>query len=515
MPDYKSFYARYDNIIPDFDLFIDAVQKPSPSHIRVNTLKTTSEELLPRLAARGIFVDSEDWSADMFRVRQNNQPLGTTVEHAVGNFYLQSASSAAAAMALDAKPGDWVLDLCAAPGSKTTYIAQAMNNDGIIVANEPNRSRSTPLVGNLERVGVSCAVVTYYGGQNFPARHQFDRVLVDAPCSGEGTWRGPDSRPKITQPGFRNYLNRQQSAVLRQGYEALKPGGILVYSTCAYAPEENEAIVSAFLRETGAEVLPLNVDIERQPGLTAWEGEEFCSQMSLASRLYPHAFDSEGFFLVRLTKNNAASPKRKPRIVESNILFNGSGAALLSGTQDIAAAGEARGASDGKRSRGKMPEPRPGRLDAERTSEVLSYLKDYFGIPSSVFSEYSFIAKGDYIYAVKNSCVPILETLRFSSVGIQLLKPTGKSGFRPATRGFQAFGRWATKRVCELDEEAAAKLLQGQSLPGEYDDPGFYLLKLNGMILGLGLVRNGGLVAQLPRSLAEQISFKGKSCNNP
>jgi NOL1/NOP2/sun family putative RNA methylase len=295
--------SRYAELIPDFGDFLESLERPTPTHVRVNTLKTTPTDVVAALADEGVQVSPEPWCPLLWRVSGAAKPtIGTTLPHALGHVYLQSASSALPALALGAEPGDRVLDLCAAPGSKTTFVAQTMEDRGCLVANEPARRRLKSLTANLERLGVTSALVTAYSGQNFPLRCRFTRVLVDAPCSGEGTWRGPWARPRRVKPNFQRYLARQQGALLRRGFELLEPGGLLVYSTCTYAPEENEAVVGPFLEETGARVLPLMSDVGGEPGLLEWQGRRFPSDLALARRLYPHRFDSEGFFVVRVAK---------------------------------------------------------------------------------------------------------------------------------------------------------------------------------------------------------------------
>lgn len=296
-------FSRYEGLIPDYPAFLEAVARPTPVHARINTLKASASSVREALRTQGITAAPEPWCAWLLRVEANDGPaLGATLLHSLGHIYLQSASSALAALSLGPVPGDRVLDLCAAPGSKSTLLAQLMGDAGCLVANEPGARRLKSLTTNLERMGVTCAVVTAYSGQNFPTRHRFQRVLVDAPCSGEGTWRGPDSRPSVPEASFREYLARQQTALLHRAYEVLEPGGVLVYSTCTYAPEENEGVLGPFLREIGARILSLEVGLPGEPGLTSWEGQSFPEELRHARRLYPHRFDSEGFFVARLAR---------------------------------------------------------------------------------------------------------------------------------------------------------------------------------------------------------------------
>lgn len=310
-------YERYRAIIDDFDAFSEAVRRPTPQHVRVNTLRVDIPTVVRNLEALGYTAVSEPYCPELLRVERapvssvtDTDPgpgrkltlMGATLDHALGNIYSQSASSAVAAVALEVEPGMEVLDLCAAPGSKTTFIAQKLEGRGVVVANEPSRKRLTPLYTNLRRLGITNALVTTYSGQNFPQRKDFDRILVDAPCSGEGTWRGPNARPNPISEAARERLADRQLKILERGLDVLRPGGVLVYSTCTYAPEENELVVAQAIKNYNLTVLPLGIDLPAQPGLVNWEGQELPEQLALAARLYPHHFDSEGFFVVRLAR---------------------------------------------------------------------------------------------------------------------------------------------------------------------------------------------------------------------
>ncbi len=296
-------YERYKEFIPDFDEFMAAVKRDQPARIRVNTLKTTVAEVERNLTAKGFEVERTTWNPYLLTIKGDRpKKLGSTLMHSLGHYYVQSASSSVAALALDVKPGHRVLDLCASPGSKTTFIAQLLEGKGLVVANEPSRKRLTPLTTNLRRLGITNAVTTTYSGQNFPMRLKFDRVLVDAPCSGEGTWRGPDARPKNTSESLRERLVKRQQQILERGIQTMAPDGQLVYSTCTYAPEENENVVGPLAAKYDLEILDTGLKINACPGLTQIEGVKMPDGMEKALRLYPHRFDSEGFFVIRMAR---------------------------------------------------------------------------------------------------------------------------------------------------------------------------------------------------------------------
>ncbi len=308
----EHFYL-YREIIPDFEDFLRALQLPHPSHLRVNTLKCTGEILRDRLSQYGATLRPLQLP-DCYEFDGIDTP-GATLEYFLGFYHMQGLSSAIPPLVLDVCPEHRVLDMCASPGSKTTQMAALMKNRGLIVANELNRKRLGILKFHLERMGVINTVVTDYQAQNFPEKNPegfplvFDRVLLDAPCSGEGRFRlqmRPDERDKM-QPYSEEYSLRMQDyqlQMLRKAYRLLRPGGLLVYSTCTYSPWENEAVVDAFLREN-PEVTLEEISLPGLkicPGITRWRSREFLPEMTRCMRVYPHYINSWGFFVARLRK---------------------------------------------------------------------------------------------------------------------------------------------------------------------------------------------------------------------
>jgi len=217
-------------------------------------------------------------------------------------FYVQEAVQVLPVRLLDPQPGERVLDLCAAPGGKCTQIAALMRNKGLLVANEPNGRRQQALLANLNRLGVLNATVTGYRGEMFPLQVRFDRVLVDAPCSGEGTLRKKESPGTGASPGTIRRLSAIQRRLILHGYDLLRPGGTLVYSTCTFAPEENEAVVSTLLTERDAEIEPVTLPFPASPGLNAWQGLTFPEEVTGCVRIYPQHLDSGGGFIARFRK---------------------------------------------------------------------------------------------------------------------------------------------------------------------------------------------------------------------
>lgn len=290
---------RYRSIIEDWDAFQRATETPMPYVVRSNTLKIESAVLYRRLLDAGINVTAYEWNDDLFELAE---PPGRRIEHWLGLYYAQEAVQILPVMALDPQPGDTALDLCAAPGGKATYIAARMQNRGTLVANEPSGRRQMSLLANINRLGVLNTMVTAYQGENFPMQTSFDRILVDAPCSAEGTLRKESSLRNGASSGTIARLARLQKRLILRAFDLLAAGGLLVYSTCTFAPEENEAVVAHLLQERDAQIVPFDSPIEAASGLLGWHGETFPEQTKHCVRIYPHHLNSGGGFLARITR---------------------------------------------------------------------------------------------------------------------------------------------------------------------------------------------------------------------
>jgi len=290
---------RYRSIIPDWERFMAASARPLPYVVRVNTLRISPELLIDRLRSRGIEGEPIPWEPTLIRL---DRPPGRLIEHWLGLFYAQEAVQALPVLVLDPRPNETILDLCAAPGGKATHIAARMENTGCLVANEPSGRRQQGLLANINRLGVVNATITDYRGESFPTSARFDRVLVDAPCSAEGTLRKARSLQGGARKGAIHRLSRLQKRLVLRAYDLLRPGGILVYSTCTFAPEENEAVIAHLLSERDGRIAPISLPFSASPGLTEWLGERFGEEMAGCARIYPHEIDSGGGFIARIER---------------------------------------------------------------------------------------------------------------------------------------------------------------------------------------------------------------------
>ena len=246
-----AFLARMQRLLGDeYPAFLASYDQPPTSGLRANTLKLSAaafQAISPYPLAplpwcpSGFLIESQPASTPL--------PPGKHPYHAAGLYYLQDPSAMAAAEVLAPRPGEKVLDLSAAPGGKSTHLAALMGNQGLLVANEIHAQRAWDLAENLERCGVRIAAIT----NETPARLAehfgafFDRVLVDAPCSGEGMFRKSEAARREWQPEMPAACAARQSAILEEAARLLRPGGHLAYTTCTFAPEEDEAVIGHFL----------------------------------------------------------------------------------------------------------------------------------------------------------------------------------------------------------------------------------------------------------------------------
>ena len=294
---------RYRDLIDDWPAFLDAAQAPLPTTLWVNTLRAGLDEVLEMLARDGIEASPLGWYGRGLRVPYEARP-GKTLAFVLGYIQIQEEVSMVPVHLLDPQPGERVLDLCAAPGNKTMQAAVHLQESGLVVANDINVQRLGMVMRNIDRLGITNVYVTCHNGSNLPAEvGKFDRVLADVPCGCEGTTR---KNPDLlwSEPPDPERMARGQLAILRKGVQRCRAGGRIVYSTCTYAPEENEAVVSTMLDEF--EDLRL-VDIRLEgwkcvPGLTEWQGRVFRPELKKAVRLYPHLNDTGGFFVALMER---------------------------------------------------------------------------------------------------------------------------------------------------------------------------------------------------------------------
>ena len=293
---------RYESLVDDVDAFRAACDRSLPSVVRTNGIAATPARVREAFDEAGVAYEPVDWHDGLFRLPDGNP--GGNWPHVHGWTHGQEEVSVLPGLALDPQPGERVWDACAAPGSKTTQIADAMGDEGTVVANDNNLGRLSALRHNAERLGITNTIVTNQDARNFSTKplafDEFDRALVDAPCSCEGTCRkNPDVLDQWTLDHVHAVAGIQKG-VLARAVQATRPGGVVVYSTCTFAPEENEAVLDHVLGEEDCELVEFDLPLDADPGVTEWDGEAYDDSVTRAKRIYPHRNDTGGFFCAKL-----------------------------------------------------------------------------------------------------------------------------------------------------------------------------------------------------------------------
>ncbi len=298
----QPFKDRYSQLVDDPETFFSILEVLLPKSFRVNTLKSTSEEVKESFERYGIGLKQMDWYPDAFVSELPD--IGSTLEHFSGAIYFQELVSMLPPLLVrkELETTKRVLDGCAAPGSKTTQLAALMDNKGTITANDLSYSRIRALKFNIEKTGTLNTVITNRDLLSFP-QMEFGVIILDVPCSAEGTIRKNAELFDCWSIAEVEKHSKLQKKLIIKAFDMLSPGGTMVYSTCTFAPEENEMVVEHLLKNRPAQVEPIEIPgFKTSKPVTEWAGQEFDSQVSKTLRIWPHHNDSGGFFLAKVTK---------------------------------------------------------------------------------------------------------------------------------------------------------------------------------------------------------------------
>ncbi len=289
----KDFVSKYSKILGDeVREFIKYCKIPTRPAVRINTLKKRVEEVLREID----FMSPEKIPFCDYAFRINYDKPGNTLSHFLGHYYVQDPASLVPVILLAPKPGEKVLDMTAAPGGKTTHIAQLMENRGTVVANDVRLERVKMLRSNLERMGVLNTIVTMNDAMSLGYKKSFDKVLLDAPCSSEGEvrkrWNALSgwSQRRVEQ------FSRVQKRMIKRAVAAAKPGGTIVYSTCTLSPEENEEVIQYALENLPVKIVRQRIKgLKHRPGLEGYDCRD-------CLRIWPQDNDTIGFFACKMVK---------------------------------------------------------------------------------------------------------------------------------------------------------------------------------------------------------------------
>ncbi len=468
----KVLFTPLDRYAPFTDLAAlkAASAKPLRKCIRVNTLKTTVETVKQWAVDHGWKLDPVPWCPEGFFIDREDrtEALGKDLLHLLGHVYLQEASSMLPPVLLDPKPGETVLDMCAAPGSKTTQIAAMMQGRGAIVANEVQEKRMWTLNTACQRSGVTNVILTKKVGQWF-GKHmteQFDRVLCDAPCSAQGTVRKDSDALNFCGPENIAKMARLQMEVLEAAVHAAKVGGMIVYSTCTLTPEENEGVVLNTLNKFCEQLEGVDLQVLQMEQAI---GDSMLVQKSMnpgihapCLRIWPQTYDTEGFFCAVLRK---IAPTR-PREHCASVL--------------------------------RREEPFAKHMEME----IRKRIADMYGT-DFVHEGEMLVHRGDLVLLTTESAasqhLPVVDY----GMGLPYAKGLKDGRFRITDELATARGIEATNNVLNLSESDLEELLEGQNIECLDTAHGDQLLHWDGLAIGRGLAKEGYLKNRLSRWIVQ------------
>ncbi|KAF7286148.1 hypothetical protein GWI33_007394 [Rhynchophorus ferrugineus] len=302
--------------------FLEASEVQRPLTVRTNSLKTRRRDLAQALINRGVNLDPVGkWSKVGLVIYSSQVPIGATPEYLAGHYIIQGASSFLPVMALAPQENEKILDMCAAPGGKASHIAAVMKNTGVLFANDLNKERIKAVVGNFHRLGVVNSVITSMDGRGFPnlMKMFFDRVLLDAPCTGTGVVAKDQSvKTSKDETDIQRCYNLQRQlllAAIDSVNAKSSTGGYIVYSTCSILPEENEWVIDFALKKRNVKLVDTGLGFGTE-GFTKYRHLRFHPTLNLTRRFYPHEHNMDGFFVAKLRKFSNVIPKSDDSEVE-------------------------------------------------------------------------------------------------------------------------------------------------------------------------------------------------------
>ena len=482
----------------EFDEFLASYEDEPAYGLRVNSLKGVSVDTLRN---KGNFTLEEvSWCSDGFYALKTERP-GMSVFHEAGAFYIQEPSAMLPGVLVDAKPGDFVLDLCAAPGGKSTQIGASMKGQGLLVSNEIIPSRAKILSQNIERMGISNAIVTNESPDRLADRFYefFDKIVVDAPCSGEGMFRKDENAIEEWSEDNVKMCAERQSDILDQAAHMLKKGGRLVYSTCTFSYDENEGTILKFL--------------EKHPDF------EIRDDLHKAShRMWPHKIKGEGHFACVLYKKSGEDAECEPFDVQGS---SGNGEILDADSYKNNPKKYQKKNKKGKKNKRRNGE-NSGASFASSLKLVREFLDDYLvedlsdfkdedfllNLNSGLISDENTVCFGDEIYLLPSGFVRklgkgFLSGLKVVRPGLHLGK-IKKNRFEPSHALARALCFEQFSNIYEADEKEGKAFIEGLSINCKSEDKtknGWCLVCYEGLVLGFGKCSNNVIKNHYPIGL--------------
>lgn len=447
------------------DNFKRHIESEPQTYIRIPGSSPQREEIINELNAYGIVLENNESLSSAFKVLSGYEKTGKTLGYTLGKYYIQSLSSMIPPLVLNPSAGDIVLDMCAAPGSKSTQLSELMQNRGTLYANEPSNARIRSLIFNLDRMNILNMGVTEWRGELLSKifSNYFDKILVDAPCSGLGIIQKKGEVSNWWSEKSVDRISETQMRLLISAVKAAKPGGEIVYSTCTLTVEENELVLNKILKSYPVELVEIKPLLKSHPALTIYENEKLSHSIAMAHRIIPWEVESEGFFVAKLRKKdfteNSDPAKIKNRGIE-----------LLS-------------------------------ADDKKVKGYLNSLSDRYGISQEVFQQYRYIVKKNDLMFINADWRTKLPDL-FTRIGTKFGMIDNRNNCVLHTLGAQVMGKYAAKNIFELTDIKELEIyLGGGAIKKHTGITGQVIIKFKNYFAGTAVGSKEGLKSQFPRAM--------------
>ena len=445
----------------NYKLFVESKYLPA---IRFPFYQEDTEQTIQSLVNQGIELEPIPEINNAYFVTKGDDLIGKTLEHTLGKYYIQSLSSMVPPLILNPTEKDVVMDLCAAPGSKSTQLAELMKYQGTLYANEPNLNRIKALVHNLDKMNILNMRIIKNKGEILSKsfNHFFDKILVDAPCSALGVVQKKQEVSNWWSEKSANVISDLQLKLLISAIKMAKVGGEIVYSTCTLTVEENEFIINKVLEKYPVELIEFDLNLKHIPGFTKIANYNFDASLNLTKRIIPWEIKSEGFFVAKLKKIDATEIRKNS--------FN------------------------------KFSKKTIVSANSHKIKKYLEDISNQFGISLRNFSKYKYLISGNdlnFTNADSIDCDPDY----FLRIGTKFGIIDKNNLCKLHSHAAQVFGNFAIKNIYEIKNEEDLKIyMSGGIIKDNFTEFGQKIIKYNNMFLGTGVANDTSLKSQFPRS---------------
>lgn len=462
----SSYILKYfgEEYLRQYQAYFDSEYKP---YLRFSRY-ADEKDLIVRLTNYGIILEKVESVPNAYRVVEGASVTGKTLEFILGKYYIQSLSSMIPPIVLNPSSSDRVLDLCAAPGSKTTQLAEMMCNTGTLIANEVSTERLKSLVFNVDKMNLANTGILHGRGELLSTVYQnyFDKVLVDAPCSALGITQ---KKGEVSNWWNENKLvtfTEMQMKLLVAAIKSCKEGGEIVYSTCTLSVEENELMLNRILQKYPVELVEVTLPVKSLAAMNSVQNVILYHSVPLAHRIVPWEINSEGFFVAKLRKTEETE-----RIKE--------GSRFTNDTQLVNAS-------------------------STKIKQQLEVFSDYFGVSWDVLNRYRYLLRSKDIYFV-DAAWNSHNLDSFVRIGSKLGSIEKRGYIQLHTLAAQIFADKITKNVIELTEKRDIEIyLSGGTIKRDFGVAGQMIVKFRGDVIGTAVASKDGLKSQFPREYRTQ-----------